>query len=159
MLFGGVVFAQVVIDPGRGLIEIPIAGRDDLFAQLLLFPIFLQSGVGADVDAFFLSGINLAPALEASAAGAVALVFRALGHRAEIGDVDEGAVSAVPAVEEDHFFHMFDFMKRAFQRRPAHLAAQSLHEAIELFPRFEHQPMEEPRKPVGAFDIGVGRPR
>ena len=68
--------------------------------ELRFLSVFLQSGIGPDIDALLLSGIDFAPPLEASAAGAVALVLRALRHRAEVGHIDEGAISAVLAVKE-----------------------------------------------------------
>ena len=60
------------------MIKIPVAGRDDAIIELLFLTVFLQSGIGADINAPFLSGIDFAPPLETSAAGAVALVLRAL---------------------------------------------------------------------------------
>ena len=62
--------------------------------------VFFQPGIGPDIDALLLSGIDFAPSLEAPAAGPVALVLRALRHRAEVGHIDEGAVPAVLAVKE-----------------------------------------------------------
>jgi hypothetical protein len=61
---------------------------------------FFQPGISPDIDALLLSGIDFAPPLETSAAGPVALIFRTLRHRAEIGHIDESAVTAVLAVKE-----------------------------------------------------------
>ena len=63
---------------------------------------FFQPGISPDIDALLLSGIDFAPPLEAPAAGPVALVLRTLRHRAEVGHIDEGAVSAILAVKEHH---------------------------------------------------------
>jgi hypothetical protein len=35
------IFSEIIIDPGRGLIKIPVAGRDDVFSQLPFLAVFL----------------------------------------------------------------------------------------------------------------------
>ena len=79
--------------------KIPIAGWDDDLIKLRFLSVFFQSGIGSDINALLLSGMDFTPPIEASAAGPVALVFRALRHRAEIGNINESAISAVFAVE------------------------------------------------------------
>ena len=80
MPFGGMVFSEIIVDPGRGLIKIPVAWRDDVFPKLSFLTAFLQAGIGPDINALSLFGINLTPPLKTAATGAVALVFRALRH-------------------------------------------------------------------------------
>jgi len=98
--FRGMVVSEIIVDPGRGLIKIPVAWRDDVFSKLFFLPVFLQAGIGTDINALSLFGINLTPPLETAATGAVALVLRALRHWTEVGHIDEGAIPAVSAVKE-----------------------------------------------------------
>lgn len=77
-------------------------------------PVFLQSGIGPDINALSCFWKNLTPPLETAAAGAVALVFRALRHRAEVGHVDQGAISAILAVKEQDLGEVFQFVKKVF---------------------------------------------
>ena len=80
--------------------KIPIARGNGIVIQLHFFSIFLQPRIGPDIDTAFLSWIYFAPALKTATAGAVTLVLRTLRHRAEIGHIDESAVTAVIAVKE-----------------------------------------------------------
>ncbi len=97
------VFSEIVIDPGGGLIKVPVAGRHNVPGQTRFLPVFFQPGVSPDVNALSFLGVHLAPSLKTSAAGAVALIFRALRHGAQIGYVGKGAVAAVAAVKQGDF--------------------------------------------------------
>ena len=100
LLFRGVVFPQIEIDPGRGLIQIPVAGRNNTFLQLNFFTVFFQSGICPDINTLLLVRINFTPSLKTSAAGSITLILRTLRHRTEVGRIDEGAVPAVFAIKE-----------------------------------------------------------
>src|SRR5664279_5941241 len=106
---------------------------------------FFQPGIGPDIDAPPLSGIDFAPPLEAPAAGSVALGLRALRHRAEVGHIDEGAVPTVLAVKEHNLGPVFQFVKKAFHLCPCHSAADSLHDAVKFFSRLKQKFMGESR--------------
>jgi hypothetical protein len=127
------------------LIKIPVAGRDNFIIELRFLPVFFQPGIGPDIDAPLLSGIDFAPPLEAPAAGSVALVLRALRHRAEVGHIDEGAVPTVLAVKEHNLGPVFQFVKKAFHLCPCHSAADSLHDAVKFFSRLKQKFMGESR--------------
>ena len=92
--------AEIKIEPRSGLPEFPVAGRDNVSTQFILFVIGLVSFVGLNPNASLLVGINLTPSFVAPSAGPISLILRALGHGADIGDVKQGAVSTIEAVEE-----------------------------------------------------------
>ena len=94
------VSGKEIVDPGRRLPEFPIAGRDYSVADGIFFTAASETLVGFDPDAFLLIRVDLAPAFEASTAGAVALVFGALGNGTKIGDVIQAAISTVLAGEQ-----------------------------------------------------------
>ena len=77
-----------------------------MFQEVLLAPFVLEPVVGPGPDA--LEVVDFAEAVARAAAGAVALIFGALGFRAEEGDIGEGAIAAVLAGEECGFGKMFD---------------------------------------------------
>jgi hypothetical protein len=141
------------------LIKIPVAGRDNAIIELRFFPVFFQPGIGPDIDALLLSGIDFAPSLEAPAAGPVALVLRALRHWAEVGHIDEGAVPTVLAVKEHDLSPVFQFVKNGRHLCPCHSVTESLHGAVKFLSRIKQKFMEEPRKPIGTFDFGIERPK
>ena len=107
--------------------QIPIAGRDNAIIELRFLSVFFQSYIGPDIDAMLLSGINFTPSFETSATGTVALLLRALRHRADVGHIDESAVTAVLAVKERDLGQMFQFVKEAFELCPFHFATEPLH--------------------------------
>ena len=98
--FGHMIPAEIEIEPGSGLPEFPVARRDHVFTQLFLLMVGLVSLVGLNPYALLYVGIDFTPSLIASSAGPVTLVLRTLGHGADIGDVKQGAVSTIEAVEE-----------------------------------------------------------
>ena len=126
------------------MIKIPVAGRNNAIIELRFLPVLLQPGICPDINTLLFSGIDFTPTLEASAAGPVALVLRALRHRAEVGRIDEGAIPAVLAVKEHDLGPVFQFVKKAFYLCSVHSAAQSLHCAVKFLSRFKQKFMEEP---------------
>ena len=140
------------------MIKVPVAGRHDVPGQARFLPVFFQPGVGPDIDAGSLLGIYFAPSLKASAAGAVALVFRALRHGTQVGRVGKGAIAAVAAVKEGNFGEVFQFVEEGLDPRALHGFAKSSHRAVEVFSGFIHQPVEKAGKTIGAFNFCLQRP-
>ena len=103
---GRVIAAEKVVGPGRGVEEVPVRRRYDVALDLAFLVVVLEPVVGLDPDTLLLIRVDLAPALETAAAGAVALVLGTLRHRANIGDICQGAVAAVHALEKRDFRHM-----------------------------------------------------
>ena len=71
----------------------------------------LQPGIGHHIDTAPLSRIDLAPAVETPPAGPVPLVLRALGHGTAVGHIDQGAIAAIVAVEEEDLGQVFQFVE------------------------------------------------
>ena len=73
------ITAEKIIDPGGGLVQGPVAGREITFFERSLFPIRLEAVIGADIDAPPLPRKNFTPSFVRSPALSVEEKFRALG--------------------------------------------------------------------------------
>jgi len=83
-----VVFAQEIVDPGRGLAQFVVAGRHDGVADGVFAVLCFEALIGADPDALFFIGVDFAPTFEAAAARGVALVLGALRNGTQIGHIE-----------------------------------------------------------------------
>src|ERR1035437_8160238 len=114
------IASEIKVDPGGGLVQIVVHRRDQVLAKRLICAVRLESLVGEYVYAFALVGICFAPSLAASAARTIALILGALAHGAQIGQLQHGAIAAVPALVSQTFDDLFAFRKCALQCGSVH---------------------------------------
>src|SRR6202034_1620727 len=92
----GVVIAfQKCVGAGAGATKSALSEDGGAVQHIDLLAIRLQTIVGAPPDAFLLAYFALS--LAGAAARAITLIFRALRFRAQIGDIRQRAVAAIPA--------------------------------------------------------------
>ena len=88
---------QEGVGPGTGTLQAPVLEDRWSVQHFFLLTVGFEAVVGQGPDTFLLS--YLALALASAPTGAIALVFSALGFGAQIGDIGQGAVAAVAAIE------------------------------------------------------------
>ena len=108
---GAVISTEKVVDPRRRLPEFPIAGRHDIFADLVFFVLRLQPQIRPHPDTQLFLRIHFAPSLVTSAARGVALVLGALGYGTQIRSVEQGAIAAILAIVQRRFAAALEEMK------------------------------------------------
>src|ERR1035437_2032576 len=131
-----------------------------------LLAVGLEALVGADPDAA--PREHLADAVVGPAAGTVALALRALGFGAEVGDVGQRAVAAVPAVVERHLDRLLQHVQRPAEMGLLELSIdapgraesgrpgredEAVREAVRLVPR--RTPATRPTARTGRQRAGV----
>ena len=89
----------------------------------------LKTGIGPDIYTAPFTRINLAPALVAATAGAVALVLRALRHGAEVRHIDQGAIAAIPAVVQKNLGPVLQLVKDFLRGSAVHGPGKPAHES------------------------------
>ena len=105
------VTAEEGVRPGARPRERVVLDHDRTVQHLLLLAVCLEPLVRLRPDA--LRVVDLAEPVPRAAAGAVALVLRALGLRAHVRDLRERAVAAVPAREERHLGRLLERVRRS----------------------------------------------
>jgi len=91
--------AEVEIEPGGGLVELPYAGRNTSRKHLIETVDRCPPSVGSEPHALTVR-IDLAPAVSAPPAGAVSDMLGAFRLRAEKSHMLYAAVAALPAIQQ-----------------------------------------------------------
>ena len=74
-----------------------------MLTYFVLLALSFETQIGAYPDTLLFIRINLAPSLIAAAAGSIALIFGTLRYRAQVTDIEQGAVPAVFAAVQKGF--------------------------------------------------------
>ena len=106
------ISVKVKIDPGRSILQIPGAGRDEPAGKMVGLAVTFHTFISTYPNTkFFL--VDFAIAVAAAAAGAVAGVFRATRLRTKKTDMLNPAVAAALAGKQD-------FLERVFEKAFKH---------------------------------------
>jgi hypothetical protein len=83
-----VVSSEKVVDPGGGLVQIPVARGDKISADLIFFVPGFKTQISLYPNTEFFVRINFAPTLKTSATGSVPLILWTLRYRTKITHVE-----------------------------------------------------------------------
>ncbi len=115
------IFSQVKVNPGRGIVQLPHPWGDKVPAQGMAHSTIFEPIMHPHPDTFFI-GMHFAKAIPATAAGTVPGMFGAPRLRAEEGKMLDGAIPAASTGQQGFFKGIFKYQ---FQQPPLSPEAKS----------------------------------